>query len=163
MYNIREKTFSDFFLNSSRLYALNRTHGIWGTVRFPRHFRATFLPSHRSVPRTPGLHIRPRILPLPSGSMRKPDIASSAGNKNGAPGKRIRLHRTEDNRRNRAYTNASASSSAAIRSSGCSRPIESRIRSGVSPLESCCSSLSCECEVLAGCSIRLFASPTFAT
>ena len=47
-------------------------------------------------------------------------------------------------------------------SSMCSMPIDSLTKSGVKPEAIWSASLICECEVLAGCRIRLFASPTFA-
>ncbi len=58
---------------------------------------------------------------------------------------------------------ASACSRSAIRSSTCSRPTDSRMRSGVTPVAACSSGSSCECVVEAGWMISDFASPTLAS
>src|SRR5205814_3122456 len=57
----------------------------------------------------------------------------------------------------------SARSRSAIRSSTCSSPTDSRIRSGVVPVVSCSSAVSCEWVVDAGWMINDLASPTLAS
>ena len=62
-----------------------------------------------------------------------------------------------------AVAAASACSRSAMRSSTCSSPTDSRMRSGVTPVEACSSGSSCECVVEAGWMISDFASPTLAS
>ena len=50
-----------------------------------------------------------------------------------------------------------------MRSSTCSRPTDSRIRSGVVPVAICSDASSCECVVEAGWMISDLASPTLAS
>ena len=62
-----------------------------------------------------------------------------------------------------AVASVRACSRSAMRSSTCSRPTDSRMRSGVTPVEACSSGSSCECVVEAGWMISDLASPTFAS
>ena len=63
----------------------------------------------------------------------------------------------------RFYILSNACSISAIISFESSIPIDKRIKSGVTPVDNCSSSVNCECVVLAGCIANVFASPIFAS